>query len=547
MATLAQPMTAQPGFKSVALVSELDYKHPWTHEYFNLWGKLSLLYQGGDAMCRAAADFLTRRPKELSEIFAARCAEFSYQNILGAGVDWYLASMFLAEPEIDYMQDTAAGPQEINLPAEQKSFYDSFQKNCDRRRTNFVTFFRDALKSMLLYESAWVLVDLPKPSEPPATLADQKRLGLIDPYVVRYEPSQVLNWGEDQFGVLQWVVIKVQSDVQEFLSVKPKVSMRWYYFDRQQYAIYEAISEKNKGPKEAQLIDSGPHALAMYERVPVHRLQVPPGLWLANRVYPQVREHLNTDNRLGWALKMAALAMPVVIGNVTETPVLSEAGYLKFPENTLFDWTEPQGTSWMHLAERINVLREEIYRQMYLMAQGRSAADSPTVQSGYAKQLEMTPSGEIENLFGAVLREGMINVLRDVAAIRGDQIDFYVRGFQFLDKPIAEEINDGMAYKSAMVPSPTGEKENYKRIARARFPNSNPTMMTVIEEEIDAAPTDEEKMLMQQEQDQANYADQFANMAELAAKGDEVAAEEDAKAEKKAPAKKGAKKNAAKS
>ena len=500
---------------AVAAIDALNVEHPVYQNNKELWSQLEILYTGGNMIRRASGYFLAKRPKELPEIYAARSQRMTYQNILGSAVDWYLANLFQSDPEIDYKQRAPDGSYtDYAPPPAIKAFYAAFRQNCNRRGTTFVDLFREVLKNLLLYQSSWVLIDFPHLDQPPQTRWEQEQAGQLMPYLINFAPTSVVDWCEDSYGNLEWVKLRVITEQRNFLQKSNRIT-RWYYYDRQEYRIYESIQEGNipDARKNADLVDHGLHALAELNKVPIHRIQVPEGLWLANRVLPQVLDHLNTDNALSWALFLSALAMPVLIGDIRETPTLSEAGFIKLPKDSQISWTEPSGNSFSILENRINILREEIYRSMYLIAQGRSSAASPAIQSGYSKQIDMAPSGDVSNLFGDIIRAGMVSVLDDISSILGHSLNFYVRGFEFTNLPAAIELQDAMSFKTLGLPSVTAEKENYKKVLEARFPDINPSLMDAMKNEVDAAPTDEMKAQMQQEQMAKDYQQQFQQAA----------------------------------
>lgn len=478
-----------------APVSALNAEHPEVAEYKRTWALLDLLYEGGDRIRKNPELVLRRKAKEIEELYRGRKDAITYQNVLGGGIDYYLASIFERDPDLDVAAPQPDGSsQAIDLPPQQKTYYDAFRKNADRQGTSLTDMFREVLRHLLLYQRSWLLIDLPTPDTPPLTLGEQQRAGLLDAYLCRYDVFQVVNWGETQSHELDWVVIRVARAEQQFLR-KPLNVESWYYFDRTTFRTYERRSEGNdKLPENATLVAGpGPHALADLAIVPVIKVEVPKGLWLANRVLPQVLEHLNTDNEYGHALRQTNLSVPVISGNFNENPSLSEGGYLKIPAGAQFSWTEPPGNSFQRSEFRVAALREEIYRQMYLMAQGRSAVDTPAVQSGYAKQLEMRPAAHVQNYLGDTLRVAMEHVLNLVTHIRQDRLKWSVRGFDFTEDQADVELQRGTAFMGLQVQSPTAQRENQKRVVRARFKDSPPELIDQMCKEIDASLTAEQK------------------------------------------------------
>lgn len=489
-------------------VKKLNYPHPEYKMLRSTWYKLGLLYAGGWALFNEAELLLVRRPKELSDVYQARLSKFTYENHLGTALDWYASELFEEDPHIEpTMMDDGTGKRDVTkLNAKQTKFYDQFLLDCDRAGTSFVDLFRKAFQNLLLYGKTYVVMDLPATAPGDfANLEDQKTSGALNPYLCVYSPLEAINWELDTYGNLNWIIFAVnfhRGNPQE----EQQVINRWYYYDRTEFQVWEyAHSEEEKNPPneaKAQLVAQGRHMLASRNVVPVSLLQVPDGLWLANRAMLAAQSHLNTDNVLDWALFLAALAMPVITSDADIQPTLSEAGFIKLPGDSKFEWTEPQGTSFRHLADRLGELTENIFRSFYLIHQGRSGRATPSAQSGVSKQMDMMPSRDILKMFGDLLRAFMQRVLNRVSqSMPGDtDLQWDIRGFEFKDDISDAEVQTIADALLLKVPSETFEKEAYKRIARALTPDANPSVHRKMFEEIDAA---EDMQTRQLKEDQA--------------------------------------------
>jgi hypothetical protein len=468
-------------------VEQLDAQHPEYACHAIAWDDIDLLYRGGHAIKEHAGRFLVKRPKELSEVYSAREQRFAYQNILGTALGWYQSAMFTEDPDVIIQRG------EKTLPADEADFYGDFQRDCTRSGCSMWDVAGEILLDLMLYRSAYILKDLPPQEGQAVSRADQKANGALDPYLVIYDPRQVINWECDQYGCLAWVVIATTTEQRTF-GAKSEVVDRWYYFDREQYGVYEAKRKDNKKAEVADLVAEGPHAMSDIGEVPVRRVEVKDALWLADRVYTQVLDHLNQDNSYSWALFMANLPVPVIKGEFNGEVKASETAYIHLAENGAFEWAEPSGTSFEHSANRISSLREEIYRQMYLQAQARSNEATPAAQSGISKEQDMAPSKDVLNAFGDVLRRALASILADVAAIRGDtDLTFEVRGFDFSDTDTDQEVKAAESVDTLGIQSDTLRKETHKRVARCLLRDAQPELLKQVEAEIDAAPTQEEQ------------------------------------------------------
>lgn len=462
-------------------VKQLSAKHPEWDALRSFWERIELLYRGGAAMVAHASEFLDRRPAEAERVYSARCDGATYQNIFGAAIGWYESRLFSAEPQFYFRRGEATV---------EDAFLDAFLANCDRCGNPLPRMMARWFSLAVRDGAAYALIDLPA-TPLAATFRAQKQAGALDPYLVTFEASQVTNWDTDQAGNFEWVVISSSFHRGGFGAERKQMN-RWWYFDRQEYRVYEAEADGPGGESARAAIEvgAGRHALADQRRVPLEKIKVPYHLWLGNRVYPQVRDHFNADNGLRWALLMANLAVPVVTGDFSEPPSLSETGFIKLEAGGTFAWSEPAGSSFAQSAERVASLREEIYRSMYLQAQGRNSSAQASANSGYSKEMDMAPSRDVLNGYGDVMREAAVAVLRNVLTIRSvKDVDVTVQGLHFEEGDELEEIGTAQAALETEIPSETFERALLKRVARQVLGKVDPDTLATIDKEIEAAPS----------------------------------------------------------
>jgi len=478
------------------LVSAVDREHPLYEANKLLWGHLSLLYEGGDIIKRSAGEFLIRRPKEDGEVWNTRLSMFTYQNLLRNGIGWYKSRMFKEDPSFTY--DTSID----------QYYRTDFMQDANGAKMSFVEVFRQTFTKCAVLGKSFVLVDLPSPSsdEIPASLADQREKGLLNPRLAVYSPLSAINWDYDRRGDLNWIIFKETDYVSSF-AAQPRIRDRWYYFDRVNYTVYEVERDATQTVAsrdvEVTEVDSGPHALAAHNIVPVVCIDFEDSLWLGKSVYLPILAHLNQDNSLAWALFMSNLAMPVIIsdGDISDSN-REEGGYYQLPIGSSFNWTEPKGTSFEHSANRLNQLREEVYRSMYLQAQGRSMSATPSMQSGRSKEVDMVPSADIMCAMGVQIREAMTKVLEMAALARDDKkLDVSIEGYQFYEEMTTEEVFAAATTLEIRIPSPTFERTLYKKVSDRWTRDQTPQLRSKIHEEIDEGELmeeREEKMMQKQ-------------------------------------------------
>ncbi len=79
---------ASPDQKNPKL-SDLQKKKPDWNDKCEVWTDLHILYTGGYLLRQNAMRFLRRRPKEDSNVYAARVDHVTYHNLLGSGLGWF--------------------------------------------------------------------------------------------------------------------------------------------------------------------------------------------------------------------------------------------------------------------------------------------------------------------------------------------------------------------------------------------------------------------------------------------------------------------------
>lgn len=510
-------------FPQFAPVNKLNLQHPDYAFFHETWELIGTLYEGGTRMREAVnhGQFLVKNPKELPEVFSVRQQRFSYTNLLGNVIGWYMSALFKQPPQLTKKQAGVEGDTALKIPAPVADFCAAFEKDCDRGGVSFNDFCKAAAEAATLYRKAYVLVDLPSPEAQPLTLQDQVNQGLLNPFLVLYTPRNVINWETDAYGNLEWALIYVRAQEQEFLEA-PKVTDYWYYFDREQVALYErevktSATETTVGAEELATLCTGyprAHALSDEKRVPIFEICLPEGLWLANRVFLPLINHLNQDNALDFGLMQANLPQLVIEdgdnGTYDEPVTTSTVGYHHMPHGGKMYFLEPGGIAYEAAQQRIDTLEERIYKACYLMDQARTNRSTPAAQSGYSKQQDKTPSRDALSGIGDVVRPVQQAIYEAVLRLAGfPDIEPDVRGYDFSDRATAEDM--ALLEQATVVPvnSPIFERELGKKNVRCSLPDLNPETLQKIDDEIDNNPTPSAQAAQEKEQQQQAMLSKF--------------------------------------
>lgn len=500
-----QGALAKAESRGSAPVKVLDQKHPEYVLKVEAWQDLMLLKESGVAIGKKCERLLKKRPREDPEVYNGRMERFTHQPILGTALGWYEAAMYKEAPQFFFYRDNTvnAEPKELDGP-ESKYYKDTFLSNCDGNMTQFVDFSKRAFADLLTYGVAHILTDLPTraPGDETLTLQQELDKGYRDPFLVCYTPMEVINWRTDRTGAYEWVVIKTSKLDQQFLS-KPQEVDTWYYFDREVFKVYEdrrdagAVSiPTDSSTRTAQLVSDGNHALSHVKRVPLRSFFLSNHLWLANRGYLLLKDHLNQDNSLAWALFMSNLAIPIIIGDVDTTNMVeAETGYLQFPAGTEYRWSEPDGKSFAISMDRLENLREEAFRCLYLQSQGMSMRATPQQQSGKSKLVSMVPTHEVLSGMAKDLRQRLQELLSDVVDARRDGgVRPDVRGFDYDDDMTTEEVFAVSSLLAIRIPSESFERWVYKKVVKAWARDVNQASLEKMYKEIEAGPTMDDRL-----------------------------------------------------
>lgn len=503
-------------FPATIPVARINAKHrDWTAN-IDYWERLRQLSEGGKTMDLFAMDFLRKRPMEPTDVYADRVAAFCYTNHLGNITGWYSSALFKQAPSV-VIRSQGPTPTIIQ-DGPQLDKLNQFVDNCDRNGNKLVDFWQKCVQpSLLLYRKCYILLDLPVAPEY-ISRAAQDEAGALVPHLVAYNPQDFINWQVDESGELEWAILKLRATTQDTPFADVTVADRWYIFTADQVAAYEyQFPQKDTGNPELGFSENDynsnakaellagypkPHSLADEKRVPIFVESIHKDHWIGDRVVSPLVRLLNLENSHDWSLEQSNLAQLVIYSDQDLNAVKrGEAHFLQLGSGDKAEYLEPSGQTTKASQDRINEVREEIYRLAYLVAQGRSASASAAMQSGYSKEQDMMPARDVLAALGDGVRGAMEKILQTAADRMGLQVDVDVQGFDFSDRSDVIEL-EVMEKADATTPinSATYEREKQKRVVRIAMPDLNRETLQAIDKEIDAAPTPSEQQQQQQEQ-----------------------------------------------
>jgi hypothetical protein len=455
----------------------INREHPEYVARKAMWRQYKDLYAGGEQLRQNAAEYLVRRHKEPGEIYLERLTRVFYENYIGSIIDWFAATLLRREPILLFESNDAAA----------KSFYSVLANDCDLKGTNLSEFFRQQFVQTLICGSSYTVIEFPQAATAAQTRAEEDASGRSRAYLVDYGPDEVINWNYDQWGGLEWAVIRTSCLQQSKITdSRWERETRWIYYDRQNFEIYRKAGES--APIEQ--IGAGPHALASLNRVPMFRTKVSDGLWLMNKAALLQLEHFNKSNALSWALTMGLFAMPVVYSDREWSQMAGESYFIQLGPEDKFGWTEPEGKVYQIAADNLVRLKDEIYRVCYLMGQAGTPSDVTLRQSGTSKQRDFAITNEVLRAYGDTVKDVMKQVLWAIAAARQDEITIDVSGLDEFDiGDLGNELDDAKKLLELGIGSETLTKQVYKKLALKYLCDARQQIKMQVAEEIDRAPS----------------------------------------------------------
>jgi hypothetical protein len=454
---------------------EIDREHPEYRTKKAMWRKYRDLYAGGEQLKQNAGQYLVSRQKEPGEVYAERLSRVFYENYIGSIIDWYAATLFRREPILSFEGENEAG----------RAFFCEFAEDCDRKQTAISDFFRKQLVDALVAGSSYILVDFPRVAGAASNRAEEEATGASRAYLVGYCAEDLINWGTDERGNYEWVVLRTSAWKQDRSGEREgEEETRWTYYDTENFEVYRSAGKRGERGRPV-LVDFGRHGLAGLRRVPVFELKVTEGLWLMNKAALLQLEHFNKSNALGWALTMGLFAMPVVYSNREWKQIVGESYYIQLAPGDQFGWTEPEGHIYQIAVENLERLKDEIYRVSYLMPQARNSVGA---QSGWSKQWDFAITQEVLRAYGDAVKDTLKRVLRAIEAARQDGLAIGVSGLdQFDIGDFGTELEDARRLLDLKPGSRTLEKEVIKKLAYKYLCDTRQELKDRIAAEIDEA------------------------------------------------------------
>jgi hypothetical protein len=441
--------------------------HPWLKARQSHWQRLELLREAGFRLKENAFLFLPQGTVETKNRYNVRLKRFVPCPFLADGIGHYVSTIEGQAIAIDGATDQSA----IEALTQ-------FREDADRQGNTLNAVLATLADDLLTFGCCFVAHELPRPSGA-LTWMEQRNNGDLEAYLTRYSPRDVVNWEEDDDGLV-WISFQFE------VILGGKGTKRTIVYSRLDYSVFEQREE------QWQLVENGQHAHADLAKVPVWRAITKPQYWLGDKAAASCEQWQRICSQMEEALEAVNLAIPVVTGMTFDDSQLVADGatLVNLPEpNAKFGWSAPDGNGIAFAQQELLSLREEIYRTLHLQSMGTEASATAAKASGESKRADRQPSLKILNGLCSVLRPIAQQAAQRLLVLQnfGD-VPISVRGLSFADDASQEMLGLSQIAQTLDVPSPTFRRELAKRTVSAFVPNLPEQTAKAIIDELDAAP-----------------------------------------------------------
>lgn len=500
------------------------------------WCLLRALYKGGKELLnrRTLSRVLNRNNREPDEVYDFRCDNAFYLNYCSEIIDHLVASL----------AGDAAVVLKEGKPVGEDDPVSGWAQDVSPPRTESVTtldqFVQEVVTEALQVRSAWVLLDKPAVAEDdpdgddqsaigePRSQAEAEELG-TNRACVRVLPAEdVLHWECDPVtGRVVWALVgRCEVTYQDFYS-PPVIRETFTRYSETTFSQWSIEYPADLPPQPDVLVrptvTEEPHG---FERMPLRRFHLPPGLWAMDKLESPARAIFNKWCALDIAERRALLPIlyefmgseqgagrtPVAVAQqdperAVRTP-RSPHHVQRRGRDDRAEFVGPSSEPFKAALASIDKLVQELHRVLYQMALATDPKSASSIgRSGQSKQQDRAATVGVLEALGKKIRPFVRGLFADVlhAAGKPDAAelakDYSVDGFEKFDDVIeADLVEETVTLLALDIPSAMAKQEIYMRCFRRIFDHLNDDQMQVISEQIEDT-LSQESMLPPEMQD----------------------------------------------
>jgi hypothetical protein len=465
------------------LIKRLNEKHP--DHNGDLWRDYMALYEGGHKFRERAKRFLTQNPSEPHEVYQQRIREACYRAYIGTVCDYFAALLF-ATPLL-YSAKVEGSDTKIETPDWAQ---DDLEGDADGKGTDLVEFLRSRVIDAMVKRCAFWRLDFPANYGTGTDKADADRSGATDVRLIDVQREDVLDWECDERGNLLWIIIAEKHCPRPTPSDERNVIVhRWWVLDREKVELYEAVVRKGEILNEEhsiQPIRSHRHTIG---EVPIVRLDVGPGLWVANRLESPQLEHFRLTSANNWSMRRTCYAMPVFSVKEPDNFAPSAMGagyYLTIGVDETMTWAAPPVAHLSVVRDEIDAQKDELFRIVTQMSLGVDNNAAAIGRSAESKIADADAIQVVLRAYGSKVRDALRDSLNMLSKARGEALTWDVEGLDKFETLPPDVLIELLAIAIDLrIPSKTWLAEVKSRVALALTPGLARNVKEEVREEIE--------------------------------------------------------------
>lgn len=461
-----------------------------THSSYDTsrWCELDALAKGGQDFKALISKFLPQNPVEPEDVYMQRRAQAHYRSYVGSIINLYTSWLFASAFSVKaYERDTETPIESLS------KFYGQFQEDVGNE-TQIGSFIKERFRAALTTQkSAW-LVELPSNDGMEAESAqDWEARGLGRATLKAVERHELLDWQEDDEGVLTWAIVHTCFETREsWVMARNTVTETWRVYDRAYVHTFQLRYEHGKRPTDPkhEVPRVGEPQLHGFKRVPLIRLELPKELCIGEQIFDTQLEHFRLDNALSWLIRRTCYAQPVFNLEDGENPPRMGTGYaIVIGKDDKMGWTSPPVAPFDILQKNIDNKRDEIYRIVHQLAQGVDNNAETVGRSADSKEIDAAATRIMLNAYGEIVCKPIEETYEMISEARGeDSYEWSVEGLAGYDTAtVSSLIANTAAARTLGIPSQVFHKELCSKVAMALLPEADQRVKDSIRKEITSA------------------------------------------------------------
>lgn len=479
----------------------LEQKHPeYDAEY---WTLCRALYEGGRKLLNDNDLMRACFPQHMHEaqnVYEERKKRAFYIPYAAQIIDYIIAGL-MGSP-VECMSEDGGNTDD---------YYEELFKDVSPhggRRQTFNALLREQMLMALLCRRAWTQIDFPiAPGDDLVTsAAQQEAIGATDAYAIQIDPTSVYDWEEDDSGELLWcMVCKDTAKRRSILDSRDSITRTYTIYTRTSWSRYEITFDRKRPPNAKTPVTLAQEGVHSFGRVPLLRLELPPGLWAMNKLECLAREHFNKRCALAWAeyktLFQQLYEFESPPDPLTMGPAIAQddnravnqvrgIGYIQTRyAGDRAEYVGPDSTPFKTALESIKDLRDEMHRVTHQMALTFDNSAAALQRSGESKAQDRASNTVVLKGLGQLLREYALEIIESISVGRGDSYEWTCSGLNhFEEASLTDLITEAEALENIEIPSPTFQRRHKYMLAKMKLGDeASDEDLKAIEEELETA------------------------------------------------------------